>query len=726
MRSRLLSMRPAPQTGIDPYTHQPVQSMTAPQPGDVATQSLAKPIAENQVPGPVFQAAINTATDPQQKLRIAASQLFPKLPLNQAMARLRFGNDGRMVAVDDGGNPYYVEPQKILNPTGGGNIFSVNPYGSTSLADQIRTNALTASNVTKAAGAATPGAVQGTIEGIPMAANRLTLGAAMPLTAATTLATHAARQTIANRLDPAAAADRPADVSWPMVGAAAENALMVPGMRFLPWLLKGAPVTAPLAKQAPYVAGRAPWSGQEISAPKPNVGALGPEVYPGGRVTVGPEGTAVVQPPSSAPGVQLNPMGDAAAASGPYAATKPAEIASIPTSMPKSSLKPILSQADADARADQIIRHFAAKGPTAPDQRELVPDSTGTLSQITGNAGLASLERVVRNLPEAANQFNAVDAAQKTAQRDLLAKLVGTPETLQAKIAARDAATSQLRDEAFTPGNTNPTSPQAAIDELNSVLNGPEGKRPGVEGPLTLLRNRFYQGNDPASGVLETDPERLYGVRKAITDSLSPLARGTPSDARTAASSLQPVLQRLDEAIEAGAPGYRAYMRAFNQQSGPINAMQWFQNRNLTDALGDTTLAKVDQAVKALQAENALPGARAAKSVPQDQLSQLLNLRDDLRRVANTGKGRALGSNTVQNLAGSSALNKLTGPVTGIGARVGATLGGGLGGYLAEQGVEAGIRSVTKNSEGMVRDALVRRLLNENNLGVRSLQTGAP
>ena len=425
-----------------------------------------------------------------------------------------------------------------------------------------------------------------------------------------------------------------------------------------------------------------------------------------------------VPPAGTAPEVQLNPMGSAAATSGPYAPSTPAEVAAIPDALPPLRL-PVVTQAGANSRADDIIRHFAANGPTQPDMRELVPGSTGTLAQITGNAGLATLERAVRNVPDVKNIFDQVDAAQQASRRTALASLVGTPEDLAQLQATRDAATTDLRNQAFA--NTTPTDPSAAVGEIDRVLASPAGKRPGISGPLGKLRSLFYDSD----GNLETDPAMLYGVRQAITDSLSPLSRGTENDARAAASQLQPVLTNLDQAIEQGAPGYRGYMDEFRQQSGPIDAMTYLQNRNLTDPYGNTTLAKLDSTIKDIDRQRAMPGARNADNLSDDQLTTLKNLRDDMRRSGNLAKGKALGSNTVENLAGSQALNMLTRPATDVAARAGATWFGGPGGYLAAAGAHNALTGAAARSEKMVQQALVDRLLNRGGLGVRALSQGA-
>jgi hypothetical protein len=98
---------------IDPLTGRPYAfATTANTP--VAT-TLGKPIVEGRQPDADTQAIIGTATDPEQRRRIAAAQLFPNLSPKEAQARVFYGDDGRLAAVGEGGKPFYVDPLPLLS-----------------------------------------------------------------------------------------------------------------------------------------------------------------------------------------------------------------------------------------------------------------------------------------------------------------------------------------------------------------------------------------------------------------------------------------------------------------------------------------------------------------------------------------------------------------------------------------------------------------------------------
>jgi hypothetical protein len=97
---------------IDPLTGLPWQFAGNVPQNDPVGQSTGKPIQEDRAPGIGVQAAGSMATDPEQKRRIIAQQLFPDLGPQAAQARVFYGPNGRMAAVGMDGQPYYVDPDR--------------------------------------------------------------------------------------------------------------------------------------------------------------------------------------------------------------------------------------------------------------------------------------------------------------------------------------------------------------------------------------------------------------------------------------------------------------------------------------------------------------------------------------------------------------------------------------------------------------------------------------
>ena len=314
-----------------------------------------------------------------------------------------------------------------------------------------------------------------------------------------------------------------------------------------------------------------------------------------------------------------------------------------------------------NAIADSVIRKFAADGPITVNADPLVPGSAPTLAQATANPGLATLERAVKDVRP--NPFTAQAATNSAARSALLSPLQGDPAALQDLIDNRSQNATTAYNAAFG-GATSPVSPQPVLDTIDSILKGPSGQRDAVQSALNNIRDKLIvTPADPATNtpaVLQTDPAQLYGIRQQVTDLLSPLAQGSTSSARLAASELGQVKDALDSTIEQGAPGYGNALSTYSADSAPIDAMRYLQGKNFLDASGNPTLAKTNQALQQIRAQQALPGPRAAKNIPQGTIDQLQALQTDLLRANNSLLGKSVGSNTFQNLATNNLLGRIS------------------------------------------------------------------
>lgn len=313
--------------------------------------------------------------------------------------------------------------------------------------------------------------------------------------------------------------------------------------------------------------------------------------------------------------------------------------------------------------AGNILQRFAGDAPVTGNTAALVPGSQPTLAQATGNAGLATLERGIQSsTPQGANAF-AERAAQNAAARGAaLEGATGTAADIATAEGARGAKASQQLAAAFQ--NAQPANPQGSLGVIDSILNGPSGKRDAVRAALNNIRSKIVD----AQGNLETNPETLYNsVRKQIGDLLdSRMAASNPAGLQ-ASRELIAVRDALDQDIAAAAPGFGQYLSDYAAASKPINAMEFLQGLRLTDAQGNITLAKVQNAIANITKQRGASGANGAKAVSQGQLDALTAIRDDLLRAANSGGGKSIGSNTFQNLATNNIVeNAIPGPVRAL------------------------------------------------------------
>ncbi|MBY4730736.1 glucosaminidase domain-containing protein [Cupriavidus pauculus] len=346
------------------------------------------------------------------------------------------------------------------------------------------------------------------------------------------------------------------------------------------------------------------------------------------------------------------------------------------------SLVDPFTEAGQNRIAGNILQRFAGNSPVTANTAALVPGSQPTLAQATGNAGIATLERGLQSAtPQAANAFAERGAQNAAARGAALEGATGTAADIATAEAARGARASQQLAAAFQ--NAQPANPQGALGIIDSILNGPSGKRDSVRAVLNNIRSKLVN----ADGSLETNAETLYNsVRKQIGDLLDARSAASNPAGLQASRELIAVRDALDQDITAAAPGFGQYLSDYAAASRPINAMEFLQGLKLTDAQGNITLAKVQNAIANLTKQRAASGANGAKAVSQSQLDALTAIRDDLLRQSNSGVGRSVGSNTFQNLATNNILeNTLPGPVRalagGTNGPVG-TLAGKVGNWI--------------------------------------------
>lgn len=374
------------------------------------------------------------------------------------------------------------------------------------------------------------------------------------------------------------------------------------------------------------------------------------------------------------------------------------------------SLVEPFTKAGQDSVVRKIINNFADGGPTTLNNAQIVPGSVPTLAEATGNSGIATLQRSVRDLrPNAFVEREQQNAAARTALFD---KVAGDTSSISSAQLARDQAAQPILRQAFKDAKT--ADPQRVVDMIDTILQGPAGKRDAVVTTLSNIKSKLYD----ASGNLEQNAANLYGVRKQIGDLLDKRAAISNPAAQQATRELIAIRNQLDRAIEKAAPGFKDYLSTYREKSQPINAMEALQGLKLTDAQGNITLPKVQNAIASLERDMSAKGANGAKSLSSEQLNALRAIRDDLLRQSSLGGGKSIGSNTFQNLATDNILASfLPGRVASF---AGDRFGGVLGqvGRLAYSGPNEAIRN--RLVDAMLAPEVSLMTLNRGNAALSS------
>lgn len=336
--------------------------------------------------------------------------------------------------------------------------------------------------------------------------------------------------------------------------------------------------------------------------------------------------------------------------------------------------------------ANSLIEQHAG-GPLALNTTQYVPGSSPTMAEAAENVGISRLQNAFRDHKELGSSIVNKETENQGLRRDFLVSGAGTPADIAAAQTARATNEGPAISHVFAAPGTADALP--VIQQIDSILAGPGGKRPAVKSALDDVKKLLVSDGPAGTKILESDPEILYrSVRNHIRDMLDRRLNPNSNNAALAASAeLGQVKNALDDAIESGAPGFKQAISDYADASRPISAQQYLQGLNLTDAAGNLTLNKVKNAIEKTDKLRLAPGVNGAKSLSNDDLQLLNSLHDDLSREGNKSLGRGYGSNTTQNLLAQAALpgNSLLARVANpevAGSLVGNAIGAGVGHWL--------------------------------------------
>ena len=344
--------------------------------------------------------------------------------------------------------------------------------------------------------------------------------------------------------------------------------------------------------------------------------------------------------PPAAPSV--NPTGPESVGA---AATSPTDL---------TTNAPTAAQLEAQRSAGFQAR--MAQGPnTRFDNAEYVPGSVPTVAEQLADPEAASLYRLVQ---PGDKRFTKLDQDNNDARLHFLDNLAGNDVTLQNLEDARAAQAEH--DLSGVWANKKDADATPVVDQITQILSGPNGKLTPVRQALSDVSSVLQKADD--SGP-EADPEMLYGVRKQINYLLSKNGqRANPAYAdATVVSSLMKVRNALDQAIEPAAPGFSQYLKNYSDASREIDKQEFLQSviPRMRDVKNKVTLNGVNSVMKDIGKRLRATGPNKAKSIDDDTMDQLFNLRSDLLRESNRDLGKARGSDTFHNqtLGGETGLN---------------------------------------------------------------------
>lgn len=344
--------------------------------------------------------------------------------------------------------------------------------------------------------------------------------------------------------------------------------------------------------------------------------------------------------------------------------------------------------------AANVIRQFS----TNPDaianiQRAapIVDGSIPTTIMAAGDEGLAGLSRTLQSAdPRYAAELSSRLAAQNAARTQALEAVAGNTGKLTIAKQARDAVTGPMREAVLDAAGSLPAAP--VLSSIDNLLANPNNAGKLAQQALKEFRARIAEFSPDG----QINARALYAIRKDINEVLGGKLQGESGNLKNASGQLIEVKKLIDEAIDlasrrvepsasralmpfggnmerAGAsaavgsgaprPSWSQYLQRYTQESIPINQME-----QLDEVLRSVSTGTVDQS------GNAVLSAAKMNNLLRNRAKELQEVLspeqiDLLRRISadlNAGQlaanaGRAVGSNTVQNLAGVNILNTVLG-----------------------------------------------------------------
>lgn len=292
---------------------------------------------------------------------------------------------------------------------------------------------------------------------------------------------------------------------------------------------------------------------------------------------------------------------------------------------------------------------------------DVLPGVQPTTAEVAGNAGLAQLERTLKNNPEFTTAFADRAASNRNAMLGAIDSIAGDDAARAAAVAARKGASGA----AYAEADKTLIQPDA---EFAKLMN-----RPSMKAAVEKAKELAAESGDDLSLDGPLSGKTLHYVKQALDDLLGdPQASGITGNVARAVGDTRAAFLKW---FEGKAPSYGVGRERFAELSRPINQMDIGQalRDKLTPAITDfgaNTRIRPESFAQAMRqgdvtASRALERpAKMADVMSEDQMKALRQVGEQLARRVNADElGRAVGSNTGQNIVGQNVLRQILGPM---------------------------------------------------------------
>ena len=345
--------------------------------------------------------------------------------------------------------------------------------------------------------------------------------------------------------------------------------------------------------------------------------------------------------------------------------------------------------------AEQAIKSAATYTPK-------ISGYTPTTAQATRDIGLINAETAIKGLDVTKGRFATQALEANQAQMAILNRLAKDDDVLQAAIKKREEVTSPMREQAFANSTVDPNTFQSAIaltvnKTIDDILASPVGKRQTVISVMKDAKDDIARASTPAE---------LYEIRKdlraAVKGLLDKSDKGGPNAGayRAAQPQLESVIRSVDDAIEAGASGYKDYLSKYAASSRGIErleAAQQFKGKVLSTTPDPSRVN--DYLISQPAFTRAIRAAEKDTDLSPTQLAVLKRVAEDLDSGVLPRATKVAGSDTFKNMSTANV----------IGGMIGKQMFGDV--PLALQKVSAPMNWLYNGTDDAIRELLVNAML---------------
>lgn len=289
---------------------------------------------------------------------------------------------------------------------------------------------------------------------------------------------------------------------------------------------------------------------------------------------------------------------------------------------------------------------------------------TPTTAQATRDLGLINAETAIKGLDVTGGRFATQAMQANQAQMAILNRLAKDDDVLKAAIKKRDEVTAPLREQAFANSTVDPDTFQSAIaltvnKTIDDILASPVGKRQTVMSVLKDAKDDVARAASPAE---------LYEIRKDLRAKAQGLLDKSESGGPTAGAyraakpQLESVIRAVDDAIEAGATGYKDYLAKYAASSKGIErleAAQQFKGKVLSTTPDPSRVN--DYLISQPAFTRAIRAAEKDTNLSTTQLAVLKRVAEDLDNGVLPRATKPMGSDTFKNMSTANVIGGMIG-----------------------------------------------------------------